>query len=72
MEALGSPLDERQLRLAVAVLGRIGDLGPLPADVDVLIPDADGVLRRASALVYNDSAWAPPAQCVPFNACFMA
>jgi hypothetical protein len=63
-DVLGSPLDERQLRLAVAVLGRIGDLGQLPPDVDVLIPDANGVLRRASNLVYNDSAWAPPAQCV--------
>ena len=54
------PLPDAHLRLVVALVGKIGDMG-MPKD-DLLIPNDRGVLCAASSLVYNDSAWAPPAQ----------
>ena len=55
-----SGLSPKNLSLAVALVSKIGDLG-LPTE-DILVPNENAVLCRVSTLVYNDSAWAPPAQ----------
>jgi hypothetical protein len=60
-------LTSRELRLVVAVIGRIGDQLSMsvPGETaDILIPDTHGILKPASDLVFNDSAWSPPAQYV--------
>lgn len=63
-DSSGDTLAQADLDIMITLAHRLADAvaGGARLDSDVYIPDATGRVALSSTVVYNDSAWSPPAQ----------